>query len=253
MAVSVPWVYVHAIAEQFRTTTQMTSAEADKAALVIRQIAIQAAASALTMAQAYARNEAAAVRTEVTNSLNYMSNYLSDDIHIIRQYVMNELVPALDALADASGGVSDAVMENMIAAYNAIGQSQEKAAEVVDESIVAAGDWIGESYEKVGGWIHEQFDGALAAVNSTIDHILKIPELLVEKALDVLIPAEMEGLKSVVDEMLTGGGMDSWLVSLGKQFGAAIGSVFTFDERDIKEWTFKFVNMIKEQMEAELG
>lgn len=253
MSVAIPWGYVDGLSEHLRVTTQMTTQEASTAALWIAQIAIGTAESALDLAKSHTNSMSADVRHDLTSSLNYTSEYLADDIAIVREYVSNTMLPAIEAMATVGGGVTDSIGEDIVKAYNAIGDSQEYAGEVIDKSIMATGDWISESYETVGNWIHEEFDKTVAIMNTSIGDILSIPGAIIDQAIDTLIPAEMQGLLGMAESVLTGSGMESLLGLMGKRLGEAMSSVFAFDEKDIKEWTLKMTNMLKEQMGAELG
>jgi len=246
MPVLLPWQLIEALRYDISVATSANSDEAYNIAVGIAHIARTVAEDALAQSRSYTNVMSGSVRTDLTNSLNYASAYLSDDIALVREYVAGSMLPALDAIVETAGGVDDAVSENLINAYDAIAESQEQAGDNTREAIEAAEDWIVESYDKVSTFVNDGMMAAIAVVGDTVIEITKGIDSYVQATLDSLIPAEMQALFMTASDILSGGAVRKLFQFGGDILGEKLREILTIDEAELQMWIKKGSEFIQD-------
>lgn len=239
MSVSIPSVLQQRLSAMIYGYTHAGESEAWGFASLIVDIITRAANDALSYSRVY---------TETTEQIIY--NNLDDDLDTLMAYTDRQVDIVKDGLGDAilllqsqldnlGGGIGGEIGDKIVNAYNSIADSHRTVGDVVQLAIEKAADAATESQEKVGGWLQEQFSGALAVVNSTIDHIREIPKMLVEFAVDTLIPAETQAWFNRINEVLKGEALRKTLELGGEVFQKRFAAALSIDEDELQKWIKK--------------
>jgi len=216
--------------------TAATTEQAASFANAVESVAIDVGLMAIESAKAFTNLTEREIRTDIDNSLNAISDWTRDELDIITDTYGVALTTALTSLGEAQSAVGDQIADTFEDTITLVGESYAVASQYVEESVTAASGWVADSVSTVGTWIQDQFDGALAVVNSTIDHILQIPKLLVDYAVENLLPAQGLQWEFLFGKMLMSNPMTAMLYSLKELFVEGLGEFFTIDEAEMADW-----------------
>lgn len=239
MSISIPSVLQQRLSEMIYSYTHAGESEAWGFASLIVDIVRGAANDALDYSRVYIDTTEQVIYNNMDDDFDTLMDYTDRQVDIVNGGLSDAILLLQDQIDNLAGGIGGEIGEEIVTAYNAIADSHVTVGDVVQLAIEKAADAATESQEAVGGWIQEQFSGALAVVNSTIDHILKIPKLLVEYAVDTLIPAETQAWFKRINEMLEGEALRKTLELGGEIFQKDFAKALSIDEEELQKWVKK--------------
>lgn len=239
MAIEVPWSLTYQLMHDLDIYTRADLVQAEVLTGLIEAIAVAAAEDALAHSKSYTNSMVGSVRTDLTDSLNLVSAYLSDDIHILRQYIIEEMIPALAAIVGASGVVGGGISDGVQDAYEAIAETHKVVGDIIVDSIEAGNEQVTSTYGRVSEWVQDSLNTSLAALRSITKDLLVIPQALIDLAVEHLLPAESKMWLYTAGEILIGAPVLTLLQKAGSVFKEELKSVLTIDEEELKAWVVK--------------
>jgi len=245
MSISVPYYLFMRLSNEIYDATGASWSQAVGITRTIEQIAIEAAYSGLEIGQAHTYSVESRIYSNIAGDLSLVMDYSDRQIDIIKDGLTDSILILQTQIDQMTGGVSDVVVEELDKSYKAIAETHGVVGTLIDLSLASVGAQVSGTYEKVGEWIHDGFEGALAAVNSTIDHILIGINNYVQSALNVLIPAEARAWIESVGTVLADDPIRSLMRYTGDIFKDKLDAVLTIDEEELKTWIAKGSELVQ--------
>lgn len=239
MSISVPYSLYYALWNTIFESTRASLAEASVIAELVIQVAQAAAGDGLSQSRAYTDTIEGRIYNNLDTDLNLVMDYTDRQVDIVKDGLTDAILLLQTQIENLDGGVSEEIGEELVQAYDGIADSHTIVGNLIDATLASVGAQVAGSYEEIGTWIHDGFEGALAVVNSTIDHIIKGIEWYVQAILDFVIPAEQQAFFETVGKVLLGDPMRVLFDYGGAIFQSKMNDVLTIDDDELQKWITK--------------
>lgn len=236
MAIYVPSYYYEALTSIIYDVTGAGISNAQHFAGLIVDTARAAADDALSTSEAYTDIIEQIIYNNVDDDLDALGVSTNNQIDIVVAGLTASILLLQTQIDDLHGGIGDDIAEELDRSYGAIAESHGIVGNLIDATLASVGAQVAGSYEEVGTWIHDGFEGALAVVNSTIDHIIKAVDNYVQSVIDFIIPAEQQAIFETIGGVLLSGPMLELFDYGGSIFKTQLNKVLTIDEEELETW-----------------
>jgi len=200
--------------------------------------------AAVSIAEAYTDITANTLRNSLDTSLNWLSEYVvqGDDI-IIGQ--VNDRIHEINArINEMETGVSGPAETEIIDAYESIGVAHEAASGWVTDTLESVSSALGDAYEFATDSVNAGMQAVTTNLVTTIEAILAMPETLITRALDTLIPAmSLENIANA-SKLLVSDPVMGLINSVGDGLKGVFADVLSIDEADVEKWAEKGLDAV---------
>lgn len=219
-------------------------AESRAAALTISNMITSTAYNAVDMAEAYTDLADRNIRNSIDTSLNALSEYVGrmddmiiDDVND-RIHDINERFNALEALG--SGPAETEIID----AYESIGVAHEAASGWVTDTLESVSSALGNAYDFATDSVNAGIQAVTTNITTTIESILSLPETLIARALDTLIPAmSLENIANA-GKLLTSDPVMGLIGTVSSGLKGVFADVLSIDEKDVEKWAAKGLDAV---------
>ena len=239
MSVAIPYQLYTNLFDAIRYPGVFKYTEAQRIADRIQYMVLAAANQALDQANTYTDTAVSGVRTDMDNSLNYLSNWTSMAIDQATQPLAQDMQTILNALADGQGTASADIDETLTSIGDIISQSMNTVTGALSNIVSGIASPITAAAETIYTHLASHLVDLSDRVLSIEGRIFETPARLVEQIRDVILPAEQAAAPVTLSRALDESTLDTHLISLSGWMAEHFGTLLEFTEDEVTEWAEK--------------
>ena len=239
MTIAIPYQIYDRLISDLDWSSYIGEIQAGWIADDIKDMILDAAYDALADAQAYTDTAISAVRTDMDNSLNYLSNWTSMAIDQATQPLAQDMQTILNALADGQGTASADIDETLTSIGDIISQSMNTVTGALSNIVSGIASPITTAAETIYTHLASHLVDLSDRVLSIEGRIFETPARLVEHIRDVILPAEQAAAPVTLSRALDESTLDTHLISLSGWMAEHFGTLLEFTEDEVTEWAEK--------------
>ena len=239
MSISIPYQIYEGVRESIHDLVYVDYGEAVKIADAIEYMIRYVGNQAIDQAKAYTDTAESTVRTDMDNSLNYLSNWTSMAIDEATQPLAQDMQTILNALADGQGTASADIDETLTSIGDIISQSMNTVTGAISSIVSGISSPLTAAAETIYTHLASHLVDLSDRVLSIEGRIFETPARLVEQIRDVILPAEQAAAPVTLSRALDESTLDSHLISLSGWMAEHFGTLLEFTEDEVTEWAEK--------------
>ena len=239
MSIAIPYQEYKRLYDSLSSAYYMTVEEAHVASEGIEHIVIVGAQDALDQAKAYTDTAIQGVRTDVDNSLNTMSAWTQQAIDSATTPLAQDMQTILTKLAGAQNTVQVDYTSALADVGTAITQSQSTISASVTNMLSSVAGEIEHGYTIAGETIENMINTLASQYAQASSKLADIPTGIINKAKDILLPAERAAMPALVSNILDGSNADIHLDAFAAKSADEMSHLLDISEDEVRTWAEK--------------
>lgn len=239
MSVAIPYQIYESLSDAIRYHAVLSDTHARRIADEIQYMIVYAANKALDQANAYTDTAESTIRTDMDNSLNYLSDWTSRAIDQATQPLAQDMQTILNALAEGHGTASAGIEDDLVTIGDIISQGIDTVNGALSNIVSGIASPITAAAETIYSHLASHLVDLSDRVLSIEGRIFETPARLVEQIRDVILPAEQAAAPVTLSRALDESTLDNHLISLSGWMAEHFGTLLEFTEDEVTEWAEK--------------
>jgi len=195
-------------------------------------------------ARGYTDSASERLVSQVDNELNQGFG-MYDAVIAAREDIIDAKIDQIQSMIDTVNITSNTETdENIINAYESIAQSHEQVGSYLEETLETVSSAMGDMYSFVGDSVNKAVENVDTNLTTAIKAIIDIPQSMIDKAKDTLLPALSMSSIANVNKILFSSPVSGFVTSIFTNLKGTFGDVLTINEDEAEKWASKGLDIM---------